>query len=62
MFEALINFFDVELFLYFVAIALFQIERNGLEDRVEEQVTYWIYQYKCGLFTNQIEDEKLLKR
>lgn len=53
---------DLELFLYFVATAVFQIENDGLEERVREQVTYWIYQYKKGVFKNLIENEELLKK
>lgn len=53
---------DIELFLNFVATGLFQLEKNGLEERVKEQLTYWIYQFKRGKFQGQITDLEELQK
>ena len=53
---------DLTLCQYFIACALFELERNQLEERIEEQVTYWIYQFKKGIFDKYIPDlEEMLR-
>ena len=40
---------DNTLFLYYsVALGLYELEHNSLSSRLEEQMTYWIYQYNIG--------------
>ena len=41
----------------FIACGLFELEHNNLEERIEEQMTYWIYQYEhFGKFKDIIPD------
>lgn len=51
---------DIELCQYFIACGLFELEHNDLEPRIEEQMTYWIYQIKQGMFKNEIPDMDVL--
>lgn len=37
---------DYELMQAFIACGLFELEHNNLEERIEAQMTYWIYQYE----------------
>ena len=48
---------------YFIACGLFELEHHDLEERIEEQMTYWIYQYEhFGRFKDEIPDCELLER
>lgn len=48
---------DVELMQAFIACGLFELEHGNLEERIEEQMTYWIYQYEhFGRFKDVIPD------
>lgn len=62
VFSELGNIDDVRLCEYFVACGLYELERNDLEVRIEEQMTYWIYQYKKGMFRDQILDKEILEK
>lgn len=53
---------DVELMQAFISCGLFELEHNVLEPRIEEQMTYWIYQFKQGLFHNEIPDIDIMKK
>lgn len=50
--------FDVyEYMQAYIACGLFELEHNDLEPRIEEQMTYWIYQYEhFGRFKDIIPD------
>jgi hypothetical protein len=52
---------DIMLCEYSIACGLFELERNDLEPRIEEQMTYWIYQVKQGLFDDEIPDIDIMK-
>lgn len=48
---------------YFIACGLFELEHHDLEERIEEQMTYWIYQYEhFERFKGEIPDCELLER
>ena len=48
---------DYDLMEAFVACGLFELEHNDLEERIEAQMTYWIYQYEhFGKFKDIIPD------
>lgn len=53
---------DLRLCQYFIACGLFELEWNDLEPRIEEHMTYWIYQFKKGIFDNQIPDLDVMKK
>lgn len=46
---------------YFIACGLYELEHNDLEPRIEEQMTYWIYQYKKGMFNDLIPDKEVME-
>lgn len=52
---------DLMLCQYFIACGLFELEWNDLEPRIEEQMTYWIYQFKKGIFDDEIPDLDVMK-
>ena len=49
---------DYELMKAFIV----ELEHNDLEPRIEEQMTYWIYQVKQGLFRDDIPDADVMKK
>lgn len=51
---------DIDFCQYFIACGLFELEHNDLEPRIEEQMTYWIYQIKQGKFKDEIPDIDVL--
>ena len=53
---------DIELMQAFIACGLYELEHNDLEPRIEEQMTYWIYQFKQGLFRNDIPDADVMEK
>lgn len=63
---------DLRLCQYFIACGLFELEHHDLEERIEEQLTYWIYQYEhferfkdeipdCDAMEEDIRKIKLMK-
>ena len=51
------RFDDYELMESFIACGLFELKHHDLEERIEEQMTYWIYQYEhFGKFKDIIPD------
>lgn len=56
------SFEELEFMMCFIACGLYELEHNDLEERIEEQMTYWIYQYKKGMFRDQIVDKKILEK
>ena len=60
VFSELYDVDDIVICQYFIACGLFELERNELEPRIEEQMTYWIYQIKQGMFKNEIPDIDVL--
>lgn len=54
------NIKDVEYLCTYVALGLFELEHNALEDEVECEMTGWIKEYKEGKFDGLISDTKLL--
>lgn len=48
---------DYELMQAFISCGLFELEHHDLEERIEAQMTYWIYQYEhFGRFKDKIPD------
>lgn len=62
LFDEITEVNDLDLAMYFIATGIFQIERNILEKRIEEQLTYWIYQFKKGVFNKDISDLELMQK
>lgn len=60
VFSELYDIDDIILCQYFIACGLYELEHNDLEPRIEEQMTYWIYQFKQGLFRNDIPDADVM--
>jgi hypothetical protein len=52
---------DIDYCELFISCGLFELEHNDLEPRIEEQMTYWIYQFKQGLFNDEIHDIDVMK-
>ena len=53
----LFDYEDYELMQAFIACGLFELEHHDLEERIEAQMTYWIYQYEhFGKFKDIIPD------
>lgn len=54
---------DYELMQAFIACGLFELEHHDLEERIEAQMTYWIYQYEhFGKFKELIPDCDLMEK
>ena len=54
---------DVELMQAFIACGLFELEHEDLEERIEEQMTYWIYQYEhFNQFKDIIPDYEIMEK
>ena len=54
---------DYELMQAFIACGLFELEHNDLEERIEAQMTYWIYQYEhFNMFKGDIPDCELMEK
>lgn len=53
----LFDYEEHELMQAFIACGLFELEHYDLEERIEGQMTYWIYQYEhFGKFKDIISD------
>lgn len=53
---------DYELMQAFIACGLYELEHNDLEERIEAQMTYWIYQYEHFNKFKEIPDCDIMEK
>ena len=53
---------DYELMQAFIACGLYELEHNDLEERIEAQMTYWIYQYEHFNKFKEIPDCEVMEQ
>ncbi|MDO4467458.1 MAG: hypothetical protein Q4C49_10725 [Bacillota bacterium] len=54
---------EPEWMAFFIALGLRELKSVGITPKVEETMTYWIYQYEhFGLYQDEFEDKELLDK
>lgn len=46
----------------YIACGLYELEHQALEEKVEEEITYWIYKFKQGIFRHNIPDIAIMEK